>query len=45
MTAASFSSSRGRMLVLLYVNDMIITKDDFEYVALLKPGLSKEFRC
>jgi len=54
VTAASFSasthdpalfihtSSRGRTL-LLYVDDMIITGDDSEYIAFVKARLSEQF--
>ncbi|WVZ87307.1 hypothetical protein U9M48_033964 [Paspalum notatum var. saurae] len=55
VTAAGFSpsahdpalfihtSSRGRTLLLLYVDDMIITGDDSEYIAFLKARLSEQF--
>jgi hypothetical protein len=55
VTAAGFSASahdptlfvhvspRGRTLLLLYVNDMIITGDDPEYIAFIKPRLSDRF--
>jgi hypothetical protein len=54
ITAASFSASthdlalfvhmspRGRTL-LLYVNDMIITDDDPEYITFVKASLSDQF--
>ena len=37
------TSSRGRTLLLLYVDDMIITGDDPEYIALVKELLSEQF--
>jgi hypothetical protein len=55
VTAAGFSASahdptlfvhvspRGRALLLLYVDDMIITGDDLEYIAFIKPRLSDRF--
>lgn len=55
VTAAGFSasdhdsslfvhtSSRGRTLLLLYVDDMIITGDDSEYIAFVKARLSEQF--
>jgi hypothetical protein len=55
VTAADFSasahdpalfvhtSSRGRTLLLLYVDDMIITGDDHEYIAFVKARLSEQF--
>ena len=55
MTAAGFSASahdpalfvhlstRGRTLLLLYVDDMIITGDDPEYIAFVKARLSEQF--
>jgi hypothetical protein len=55
VTAAGFSASahdpalfihvspRGRTLLLLYVNDMIITGDDPEYIAFVKARLSDQF--
>jgi hypothetical protein len=36
-------SPRGRTLLLLYVNDMIITGDDPEYIAFVKARLSDQF--
>jgi hypothetical protein len=36
-------SSRGRTLLLLYVDDMIITGDDPEYIAFVKVRLSDQF--
>jgi hypothetical protein len=55
VTAAGFSASaydpvlfvhvspRGRTLLLLYMDDMIITGDDFEYIAFVKACLSDQF--
>jgi hypothetical protein len=55
VTAASFSASahdpalfvhmspRGRTLLLLYVDNMIITADDPEYIAFIKARLSNQF--
>jgi hypothetical protein len=55
VTAADFSISahdpalfvhvlpRGRTLLLLYVDDMIITGDDSEYIAFVKTHLSDQF--
>ncbi len=55
VTAAGFSPSvhdpalfihlspRGRTLLLLYVDDMIITGDDPEYIAFVKARLSEQF--
>jgi hypothetical protein len=55
VTAAGFSASahdpvlvvhvspRGRTLLLLYVDDMIITSDDPEYIAFVKAHLSDQF--
>jgi hypothetical protein len=55
VTAAGFSASahdlalfvhvspRGRTLLLLYVDDMIITGDDREYIAFVKAHLSDQF--
>jgi hypothetical protein len=55
VTAAGFSASahdlalfvyvspRGRTLLLLYVDDMIITGDDPEYIAFVKAHLSDQF--
>ena len=37
------SSPRGRTLLLLYVDDMIITGDDPEYIAFVKAHLSEQF--
>jgi hypothetical protein len=36
-------SPRGRTLLLLYVDDMIITRDDPEYIAFVKACLSDQF--
>jgi hypothetical protein len=36
-------SPRGRTLLLLYVDDMIITGDDLEYIAFAKARLSDQF--
>ena len=55
VTAAGFSPSdhdpalfvhtspRGRTLLLLYVDDMIITGDDSEYIAFVKVRLHEQF--
>ncbi|KAE8795396.1 Retrovirus-related Pol polyprotein from transposon TNT 1-94 [Hordeum vulgare] len=55
VTAAGFStrahdptffvhlSRRGRTLLLIYVDDMIITGDNPEYIAFVKPRLSEQF--
>jgi hypothetical protein len=55
VTAAGFSASahdpalfvhvspRGRTLLLLYVDDMIITRDDPEYIAFVNACLSDQF--
>src|SRR3954467_2257383 len=55
VTAAGFSASthdpslfvhlsaRGRTLLLLYVDDMIITGDDPEHIAFVKARLSEQF--
>jgi hypothetical protein len=55
VTAASFSASahdlaffvhvspRGQTLLLLYVNNMVITGDDPEYIAFVKAHLSDQF--
>jgi hypothetical protein len=37
------TSSCGRTLLLLYVDDMIITGDDSEYVAFVKAHLREDF--
>ena len=37
------TSPRGRTLLLLYVDDMIITGDDPEYIAFVKARLSEQF--
>jgi len=37
------TSPRGRTLLLLYVDDMIITGDDSEYIAFVKARLSEQF--
>jgi hypothetical protein len=34
---------RGRALILLYVDDMLITGDDYEYIAFVKACLSEQF--
>jgi hypothetical protein len=48
VTAAGFSPSvhispHGRTLLLLYVDDMIITGDDSEYIAFVKARLRDQF--
>jgi len=37
------TSSRGRTLLLLYVDDMIITGDDSQYIAFVKARLNEQF--
>ena len=37
------TSQRGRTLLLLYVDDMLITGDDMDYVAFVKKKLSEQF--
>jgi hypothetical protein len=37
------TSSRGRPLLILYVDDMIITDDDSEYIAFVKACLHEQF--
>ena len=36
-------SKHGRTLLLLYVDDMLITGDDNEYIAFVKARLSEQF--
>jgi hypothetical protein len=38
-------SLRGRTLLILYVDDIIITGDDHEYVAVVKAYVSDQFLC
>jgi len=38
------TSSRGRTLLLLYVDDMLITSDDAEHISLVKRHLSQQFQ-
>ena len=38
------TSSRGRTLLLLYVDDMLITGDDAEHISLIKRHLSQQFQ-
>ena len=38
------TSSRGRTLLLLYVDDMLITGDDAEHVSLVKRHPSQQFQ-
>jgi len=38
------TSSRGRTLLLLYVDDMLITGDDVEHISLVKRHLSQQFQ-
>jgi hypothetical protein len=38
-----YMSPRGRTLLLLYVDDMIITSDDLEYIVFVKAHLSDQF--
>jgi hypothetical protein len=38
-----FISPKGRTLLLLYVDDMMITSDDLEHISHVKKHLSKEF--
>jgi hypothetical protein len=37
------TSPRGRTLILLYVDDMLITEDDSDYIAFVKARLSEQF--
>jgi len=37
-------SLRGRTLLLLYVDDMLITGDDAEHISVLKKQLSEQFQ-
>ncbi|WVZ94050.1 hypothetical protein U9M48_039992 [Paspalum notatum var. saurae] len=37
------TSPRGRTLILLYVDDILITSDDLEYIAFVKARLSERF--
>jgi len=37
-------SPRGRTLLLLYVDDMLITGDDVEHVSLIKKHISQQFQ-
>jgi hypothetical protein len=37
------TSARGRTLLLLYVDDMIITGEDSEYIAFVKARLGEQF--
>jgi hypothetical protein len=39
-----YSSSRGRTLLLLYVDDMLITGDDPEHISQVKQHLSEQFK-
>ena len=39
-----YTSSRGRTLLLLYVDDMLITGDDAEHIFLVKRHLSQQFQ-
>jgi hypothetical protein len=43
LTLFVHKSPRGRTLLLLYVDDMIITSDDPEYIAFVKAHLSDQF--
>ena len=38
------TSKRGRTLLLLYVDDMLITRDDQEYISFVKKKLSEQFK-
>jgi hypothetical protein len=38
------TSERGRTLLLLYVDDMLITGDDQKYIAFVKRKLSEQFK-
>src|SRR5438105_11841022 len=38
------TSKRGRTLLLLYVDDMLITGDDHEYISFVKKKLSEQFK-
>jgi hypothetical protein len=37
------SSSRGQTLLLFYIDDMIVTGDDSQYIAFVKTHLSEKF--
>jgi hypothetical protein len=37
------TSPRGHTLILLYVDDMLITGDDYDYIAFVKARLSEQF--
>jgi hypothetical protein len=43
LTLFVHESSRGQILLLLYVDDMIITSDDHEYITFVKARLSDQF--
>jgi hypothetical protein len=38
------TSPRGRTLILLHMDDMLITGNDFEYIAFVKACLSEQFQ-
>jgi hypothetical protein len=40
-----YSSSRGRTLLLLYVDDILITGDDPEHISQVKQHLMNSLRC
>jgi hypothetical protein len=38
------TSNRGQILLLLYMDDMLITGDDQKYIAFIKKKLSEQFK-
>jgi histone deacetylase 1/2 len=43
-TLFTHTSDRGRTLLHLYVDDMLITGDDQKYIAFVKKNLSEQFQ-